>query len=122
MKSTKPTRFIACFDTMFVREEQRHNFDRMRHVNQTTNELLSVKCFHFEDEYYDERSCAIFLHSHLIVANGEEHDGNMLLINKMVETIYNDGVEDNFVIFNRNRHINVYRMVSFFAWQSIFLI
>jgi hypothetical protein len=116
MKSTKPTRFIACFTTRYMDEEERHDFEAIRHVNQTTNEILSAKCFVLP-KY--ELMCAVFLHSHPIVPDGEEHEGNMLLIKKILEKISEHEMDrrmDSKFVYSTNRHINIYRKVStFFA-------
>ena len=102
MQSTKPTQFIACFEMDIMDEEERHNFEVIRHFNQTTNEQLSAKCFVIEENYLGWTKCAVFLHSHPIVPDGGEvHEGNMLLINKMLEEL----PKENKFIYSLTRHI-----------------
>jgi len=117
MQSNKPTRFIACFNPNYMDEEERRNFETIRLVNQTTNEQLSVKCFAIEKEQIlsgKSKHWFAVLHSHPIVPNGEEHEGNMHLINKMMETLHKDSISEKFVYNSTNRHINIYRMVRRF--------
>jgi hypothetical protein len=123
MQSTKPKRFIVCFTTGYMEEEERRDFEAIRHVNQTTNELLSAKCFIIRKDYHDERSCAVFHHSHPILPNGEEHEDNMFLINKMLEKMpKNSRKEDKFIFGSTNRHITVYRKVKAMSFLTISLI
>jgi len=104
MQSTKPTQFIVRFKiTKSIDEEKRHAIEGIRHVNQTTNEILSAKCYTIWNDWRH-----VFLHSHPIVADGQEHEGNILLINKIMET----APWDKFV-YNTNRHIKITRKVFF---------
>ena len=114
MQSTKQTQFIVCFITEYLNEEQRRNFEAIFHVNQMTNEQLSFKCYVIGKQnivfgrYNDGGSCALFLHSHPIVPNcDEEHEGNMLLINKMMEKMLEVRMTDKFV-YGTNRHIIIF--------------